>query len=220
MRLPILPNTFRTRRIGPHTGLAFVVASALLLGAFVSDAAAHRSSGVRVRVGAGISQVRVYGGASWSSGPRRFRGSHYGPRVRVFAPIHRHYRPRVLVRLGSGFSRPYYYRPPVVVERRHYITRDDEDVTRREPAPTRHDNGVRGRPLPSEDDFDVTNEPPPGCSYHDGFCDREFSTLDDYTEHLQDKRHSQTIAIIERRSGDRLHTLEFVNGEWQPQISD
>jgi hypothetical protein len=216
MRLAIFPNTFRTRRIGLHAGLALVVAAALLLGAFVLEAAAHQSSGVHYRGGVGIGHVRT----SWSSGPRRYRRSYHGPRVRVFAPIHRHYRPRLLIRLGSGFSPPRYYRRPVVVERRHYIIRDDDDVTRREPAPTRDDHGVRGRPSPFEDDFDVTNEPPPGCYYHDGFCDREFSTLDDYTEHLQDRRHSETIDIIDRRSGDRLHTLEFVNGEWGPRISD
>ena len=196
MRLPIFP----TRRIGHHTGLALVVASAFLLGAFVSDAAAHRSSGVRFRGGAVISHPRVV----VRSGPRRIRVLHHGPRVRVVAPIRRYYRPRVFIGLGLGFGHAYYHRPRVVVRDR-YIYRNDD---------------VRDRRAPLADDFDVTNEPPPGCYYHDRFCDRDFSNLDDYTEHVLDERHSQTIDIIERRTGDRLRTLEFVNGEWGPQASD
>lgn len=128
MRLPLFSRTFRTRQIGPRTGLALVVGSALLLATLVSNSAAHRGDGPRYRGGAGYGHSRVYGGPVWSSGPRRYRGYH-GPR------------------------------------------------------------------------FQLAN-------------------LDDYTEHLRHKRHPQTIDIIEKRSGERLHTLEFVDGEWQSQIRE
>ena len=215
MRLPVLAFASRTR-LGPLPGLAILVGSALLLSSFVSDAAAHRGDGVRIRIGAGFGHARVYHGSSWSSGPRRYRGLRCSPRVRVIAPIRHYYRPRLY--LGLGLGRPYY--APRVLVRDRYIIRDDDDVTRRESAPRRDDDIERGRSTPSEEDFDVTNEPPPGTWYHDRFCDREFRNLDDYTEHLQQRRHTQTIDIIDKRTGDRLHTLEFVNGEWQPQIGE
>ncbi len=228
MRLHLLPRAIRTRRIGARIGLALIVGSALLLGTFVPNAAAYRNDGPRYRGGPGFGHARVYHGSSWNSGPRRYRGYHSGPRVRVYAPIHRYYyrphyyRPRLSFGLGLSFGHPYYDHPPVVVHRDRYIIedddRDDRARDRDESIRDRDDRIERDGTAPSEEDFDVTNEPPPGCYYHDRFCDREFSTLDDYTEHIQRERHSQTIDILERRTGDRLHTIEFVNGEWQPQI--
>jgi hypothetical protein len=219
MRVPVSPHTFRTRWIEPRVGLALAVGLTLLLGSFVSNAYAYRGGVIHVRGGAGYGYSRVARGSHWNGGPRRVRVFRYAPRVRVFAPIrhYHYYRPRVILGLGLGFGRPYY---PPVVERRHYITRDDDRVTRDERARIRDDGNGRGGSAPYEEDFDVTNEPPAGCYYHDGYCNQDFATLDDYTEHLQHKRHSQTIDIIEKRTGDRLHTVEFVDGEWQPQLSE
>jgi len=220
--MPVVPSTFR--QLAPRLGFALVVGLALVLGSFVSDAAAYRGGGgggARFRGGAGFAHGRGFGG-SWSAGRRfgGFGGFGYAPRVHLFTPIHRYYRPRVSFSLGFGFGQPYYYDPPVVVERDHYIIEHDDSATPSEPAPTRDPYMQRGNPAPSEDDFDVTNQPPAGTYYYDPFCNQQFSTLDDYTEHLQHKDHAQTIEIVDKRTGDQLHTLEFVNGEWQPQLSE
>ena len=49
--------------------------------------------------------------------------------------------------------------------------------------------------------IDVTNDPPAGCYYYDRFCDRQFSNLDDYTEHVESQDHPKTIEIIRKRLG-------------------
>jgi hypothetical protein len=64
---------------------------------------------------------------------------------------------------------------------------------------------------------DVANDPPAGCRYYDRFCDRQFSNLDDYTEHVNGQDHSKTIEILRKDSGERLRTLEFVGGSWRVQ---
>src|SRR5205085_2893953 len=68
-------------------------------------------------------------------------------------------------------------------------------------------------------EIDVTNEPPAGSKYYDSFCNRQWSNLDDYTEHLQHEHHAQTIEVVDRRSGNALRTLEFVDGYWQVRQS-
>jgi len=71
--------------------------------------------------------------------------------------------------------------------------------------------------LRAEGEFDVTNEPPTGSYFFDRFCNRRFDNLDDYTDHLHDKHHTQTIEIIDRDSHRTIRTLEFVDGLWQVQ---
>lgn len=65
------------------------------------------------------------------------------------------------------------------------------------------------------EEIDVENEPPAGTYYHDRFCNKDFRTLDDYTEHLKSKHHSQTIDILDQESNKRVRTLELVDGYWQ-----
>jgi hypothetical protein len=105
-----------------------------------------------------------------------------------------------------------YYRPPAY---RYYV----------EPYPVETESGtsiVTPSQLPpveteSSTQVDVTNEPPAGCYYYDRFCDRQFSNLDDYTEHVESQDHPKTIEIIQNDSGDTLRTLEFVGGYWSVQ---
>jgi hypothetical protein len=59
----------------------------------------------------------------------------------------------------------------------------------------------------------VTNEPPAGCYYYDRFCDRQFSNLDDYTNHL-DSQITRNDQIVNQDSDDTLRTLGFVDGYW------
>lgn len=66
-------------------------------------------------------------------------------------------------------------------------------------------------------EIDVENEPPAGCYYYDPYCEREFANLDDYTDHLDAERHSNTIEIVDRDSGERVRTLEYVDGYWGVQ---
>ncbi len=63
----------------------------------------------------------------------------------------------------------------------------------------------------------MTNDPPAGCYYYDPFCDKRFANLDDYTEHVDSQDHAKTIEIVEKDSGERLRTLEFVGGYWVVQ---
>ena len=163
--------------------------------------------------------TRTYGGGGriYAGGGRRYKGPSYfgggarvlvgggsycyGSPVRYYSPV-RVRRPQVYV--GFGFGGGYSnccYRPAYVygvAPRPVYV----------EPAPVyvEPDQGV---------EIDVENEPPAGCYYYDPFCDQQFSNLDDYTQHLQDHHHSQTISIVEKDSGNTLRTLEFVNEAWQ-----
>ena len=155
--------------------------------------------------GRGFTGARTFVGARpFVSGPHVFvRSGFHGvfPRAHVF----RHcYRPRTFVRFGFGVGFPryyHYYQPPAVVYER--------DVEPEHVAPAPMD----------DDDFDVTNLPPLGCYYYDRYCDQRFATLDDYTEHLEHRHHAGTIAIIDRKSGDRLRTLEFVDHARPPAAS-
>src|SRR4029078_6050845 len=92
--------------------------------------------------------------------------------------------------ISFGFGVPYYPRPVY-----HYY----------EPYPV---------VVESRTEIDVTNDPPAGCYYYDRFCDREFSNLDDYTDHLDQTDHAKTVEIVQRNSGDAIRTLEFVGGYW------
>jgi hypothetical protein len=142
--------------------------------------------GSRIYIGGG---GPVYGGGSGCYG-----GVPYYSGVRYYTPYpypYRYVRPRTVISFGIGLGLPYYC-PPTY---RSYV----------EPYPVE---------VESSSSIDVENEPPAGCYYYDQFCDRQFSNLDDYTAHVDSQNHAKTIAIIRRDSGERLRTLEFVDGYW------
>ncbi|HEY6193589.1 MAG TPA: hypothetical protein VI504_00980 [Candidatus Eisenbacteria bacterium] len=205
---PVLTHPLRPLLRTPSRLLARGAWLATLIVTLAATAHAHGARGFA----GGFHGGRGFAGAHTFVGARPFVG---GPHVFVRngfhggftgGPVFRHcYRPRTFVRFGFdvGFPRYYhYYQPPVVVYER------DAEPDHVAPAPV--------GPV-SDDDFDVTNLPPLGCYYYDHFCNQRFATLDDYTEHLQHHHHAGTIAIIDKKSGDRLRTLEFVNGEWRPE---
>jgi hypothetical protein len=147
--------------------------------------------------------VRTYGGGYRYGGSVPYYGGSgssycapYGSSVvRYVRPYRYGYvRPRSYVSLGIGIGVPYYC-PPTY---RTYVA----------PPPVIEE---------SSDQIDVENLPPAGCYYYDPFCEREFSDLDSYTDHIDQTDHAKTIEIINRDSGDRLRTLEFVGGYWSVQ---
>ena len=143
--------------------------------------------------------VRYRGdGGGWFGGGRYYGGGHY------YGGYHRYgYRysyPRSYFSLGFRFGAPYCYYPHY-----YYYPYYAPSYAYVEPVPV--------APAPSVE-IDVTNEPPSGCYYYDPFCDEQFSNLDDYTEHVMSHNHAKSIEIIERDSGHRLRTLEFVGGYW------
>lgn len=138
-----------------------------------------------------------YGGSRYTyrSAPRYYGGTsyYYGsdcyPRSTYY---YRYPRPRTYVSIGLGLP---YYCP---MSYRHVVVR---------------------RPVVSEyrDEVDVENLPPAGCYYYDPYCEREFSDLDSYTDHIDSEGHAQTIEIRYRDSGDYVRTLEFSAGYWVVQ---
>ncbi len=140
----------------------------------------------------------VGGGTRYYGGGRSYGGYHYvAPRysyggVRVYRSYPYYYsRPHSFVSFRLGVGLPYYC-PPAY---RAYV----------EPYPVVVEPGAS---------IEVDNYPPAGCYYYDPFCDRQFDNLDDYTNHIQDVDHPQTIDVVDKSSGDRLRTLEFVDGYW------
>lgn len=137
----------------------------------------------------------------WSGGGREYDGRRYrgGDRDRGWyggggycpPPRPRYWhRPHRVIRVGIGFN--YYY--PYGAHR-HYSVR---------------------RPVVREylPQIDVENEPPAGCYYWDPYCEREWNTLDEYTEHLDGADHGDTIEILDESSGEWVRTLVFVDGYW------
>jgi hypothetical protein len=167
----------------------------------------HRSyvGGPRYRYGGGQTRYPSYG-----------YGSGYHVRYGGPARYCYRYRPRLFLGLGLGYT---YYAPPTYGYDPAPVVVEPAPVYRDAPPPSDdRDYGDQGRaPADESGQIDVTNEPPDGCYYYDSFCGKRFSTLDDYTEHLQGHHHDQAIMIIERDSGDTLRTLEFVDGYWQVQ---
>ena len=136
--------------------------------------------------------TRDYGGARYHGGARYYGGARYCGGASYYEPyVYRYVRPRPVVSFGIGLGVPY-SSPPVY----RYEA---------EPQPV-----VVG-PVAS---VDVTNEPPAGCYYYDRFCDRRFSNLDEYTDHLQGQDHAKTIEVVQEESGAGLRTLELVDGYW------
>ena len=147
---------------------------------------AYSGGGGRTYSGGGGRAYSGGGGRTYGGGGRYYGGGRYrGPYG------YRSMHPRTFVSLGIGPGLPYYY-PPAY---RYYV----------EPYPVEVESGTS---------IDVTNEPPAGCYYYDRFCDRQFSNLDDYTDHLESQDHPKTIEIVQKDSGDGLRTLEFVDGYW------
>jgi len=205
--------------VGRKLTLAVVVAGALT-GLATASHASYRGHASPRFIAAGYHHGGGYGG---------YRG------YRVYRAPVRYYRaPRSYFSFGLSFGYPryyaprpvYVYSPPPVYVAPHPVYRervyDDRVYEREERRDSDRDRDDRDYDREDDssrrwDDVDVTNEPPGGTYYRDRFCNQNFSTLDDYTEHLQSKHHSQTIDIIERDSGQRVRTLEFVDGLWQAQ---
>lgn len=148
------------------------------------------------RSGGGHRDRGWYGGTRYyRSAPRYYGGSsyYYGsgwyPRSTYY---YRYPRPRTYVSIGLGL--PYY-------------------------CPITYRRVVVRHPVVSEysDEVDVENLPPAGCYYYDPYCQREFTDLDSYTDHVDSESHAQTIEIRERDSGDYVRTLEFSGGYWVVQ---
>jgi hypothetical protein len=179
--------------------------------------------------------VRCYeGGARYYGGAR-----HYGSYGYRSVP------PRSIVSFGIGLGVPYYsppaYRydaepypieaergpsmnlpdqpPPVELEPDPSATTPDEpSPVEREPGPSMNaPDHLRPIETDSGTQADVTNDPPAGCTYYDRFCDRQFSNLDEYTEHVESQNHPKTIEIVRGDSGGRLRVLEFRGGYWNVQ---
>ena len=180
-----------------------------------------------------------YGGTRFH---RHYGGVRYVRPYRYYRP-----RSSLSFSFGFGsapyYYRPYYAPrpiyvapPPYVVRERVYVDRDrnydDRDYDKRDddkrdydkhdddPYDKRDkrdydddDSSYRG----DRDEIEVNNLPPAGAYYYDTYCHQRFSNLDDYTEHLDHKRHSQTISVIDNDSKKTIRTLEFVDGYWQVQ---
>ncbi len=139
--------------------------------------------------GGGFRGGPVYGGGRYFGGARfRGGGRFYGGRGYYYG------RPRSFFSLGIGIGYPYYY-PPVY---EYY----PEPYPVYVPAPA-----VTER-------IEITNEAPPGYYYYDPYCDRRFSTLDRYLDHLQDYDHDPIIEVIDKDTGTRARTYEYVKGDW------
>ena len=179
--------------------------------------------------------ARYYGGARLDHPGQRYYGS-YG---------YRSVQPRRVISFGIGLGVPYHIPPayrynaePYPVETEpgtSVVTPDQPPPVETEPGPSMNtpiqpppieaapdpSMNTPTQPPPVETEsgtqVDVTNDPPAGCYYDDRFCDRQFSNLDDYTEHVDSQNHPKTIEIIRKDSGARLRTLEFVGGYWSVQ---
>jgi hypothetical protein len=218
--------------------------AALAVPAATSFAAGYRWGGGGARYYAGGARyngggARYYGGGSrYYGGGSRYHGSPYGYRYRApyptwggggyYAP------PRSSISFSFGFGAPPYYAypppayvyhpvyvdpgPDVIVHERVYVERDQPredtyDNNRNDQQP----NGPSYDERSTNPEIDVENEPPPGTYYYDRFCEEKFSTLDEYTDHMDKKKnHPQTIEIRREGTDDVVRTLEYV-GYWEVQ---
>lgn len=167
----------------------------------VQPSPAPSGSGDKWRRGEGDHRER----GGWSGGGSGDRGRNYGDGRRYrggdrggyhggrsyHAPRPRYWhRPYRSIRIGIGLPYDYPY-----WSHRHYVVR---------------------RPVVREyvPQIEVDNEPPVGCYYWDPYCEREWTTLDEYTEHLDGADHGETLDILDSSSGDWVRTLEFEGGYW------
>ena len=182
-----------------------------------------RAPGVPAYIGSGRTHAGD-GGRYCERGARYYGGArHYG------AYGYRSVQPRSVISFGIGFGVPYYSPPAYRYDVEPYPVATESGtsmiVTPSQPPPVETEPGpsmnTPSQPPPVETEsrtqVDVTNDPPAGCYYYDRFCDRQFSNLDGYTEHVESQDHPKTIEIIRKDSGDRLRTLEFVGGYWSVQ---
>jgi hypothetical protein len=213
--------------IGRRLALAAVGAGFLAVLATPSDASHYYRSGGYRGYAYGPSHA-VYAGYhhGWGYGGG-YRGGYYRAPVRYYGP------PRSYFSFALSFGSPVYYAPPppVYVYSPPPVYMTPPPVYRQPYDERSYDRGDQGHaPAPPatglhewerpEDssrspDLDVENEPPAGTYYHDPYCNKNFSTLDEYTDHFQTKNHQKTLDIIDRESGKLVRTLEFVEGYWQ-----
>ena len=56
---------------------------------------------------------------------------------------------------------------------------------------------------------------PDGFLYHDPYCDESFVTLEIYRTHLRHHHHPRVVRVLERDSGDCVHTWHYSDGDWR-----
>ena len=196
-----------------------------------------RTYGRDYREYGGGGRAYARGGPGYVGGGRRYAGQggrYYGGGAPCYGGAryygydgYRFVRPRRVISFGIGLGVPYYSPPiyryyvephPVEVEPGPSVVAPDQPPVETEPGPSMNTpDEPPSLETESGSQVDVTNNPPAGCYYYDRFCDRKFSNLDDYTEHVERQSHPKTIEIIRKDSGDRLRTLEFVGGYWRVQ---
>jgi hypothetical protein len=179
---------------------------------WIGDGRTDADGGVR-----SYGAVRSFGGGTRCYGGARDHGTcGYG-----------YVQPRSVIRVGIGLGVPY-YRPPAYRYDVEPYPAEGAGPSVNTPGPPPPGEAEPGpsvitpdQPPPIGTDpgaqVDVANEPPAGCYYYDRFCDRRFSNLDEYTEHVESQDHPKTIEVIRQDSGGRLRTLEFVGGVWRVQ---
>jgi len=55
---------------------------------------------------------------------------------------------------------------------------------------------------------------PDGFVYYDSYCDDRFASLEGYRTHLRRHHHPRIVRVLERDSGDCVHTLQYRDGDW------
>ena len=55
---------------------------------------------------------------------------------------------------------------------------------------------------------------PAGFVYYDPYCDERFFSLEVYRSHLHHYHHPRVVRVIERDSGECVHTYSYHDGGW------
>jgi hypothetical protein len=61
---------------------------------------------------------------------------------------------------------------------------------------------------------------PDGFVYHDPYCDERFVTLEVYRTHLHRHHHPRVVRVLERESGECVHTWHYQDGDWRERDWD
>jgi len=61
---------------------------------------------------------------------------------------------------------------------------------------------------------------PAGYVYYDPYCDEDFVSLDVYRAHLRHHHHGRIVRVIERDSGECVHTYNYYDGGWHDWDGD
>lgn len=161
-------------------------------------------------------------GSPWGGGSigyRHYQG--YPSRSRYRGGYgYRYSRPRSF--LSFSFGVPYYYPRPYVEYVEPYPVYEDPHAVIVDPYVAPESRRVEPAPTVepgTSSSIDVTNEPPAGCYYYDRFCDKRFSSLDEYTDHLDKKDHPKTVEIIRNDSGEHVRNLVFSGEYWSVEGS-